>query len=68
MSNQEPFSPWQTLRPHVRGRNGHPISVMTLHRWRDQGVITVHQIGGQNYIRLNETLARLASSAADTTS
>jgi hypothetical protein len=68
MSNQEPFSPWQTLRPHVLSRSGKPISTMTLHRWRDKGVIEVHQIGGLNYIKLNETLAKLASSAADTTS
>jgi hypothetical protein len=65
MHNDEPLVPWQTLRQHVRGRNGRPISVMTLHRWRDKSVIEVHQIGGLNYIRLRETLARLAPSASD---
>jgi hypothetical protein len=58
--NNDPLVPWQVLRQHIQGRNGKPISTMTLHRWRDRGVLKVHSIGGQNYIRLGEVIAQLA--------
>jgi len=56
----EALVPWQHLCEHVRGRKGEPISRMTLHRWRERGVIQVHTIAGRNYVRLHETLAQLA--------
>ncbi len=62
MNTTDPFVPWQMLREHVRGRDGKPISTMTLHRWRERGVIRVHNIGGRNYVRLNEALARISGS------
>lgn len=56
----EPFTPWSQLREHVRSRDGRPISQMTLHRWAQRGLITTYNIAGRRYIKLTETLARLA--------
>ena len=67
-TNDDPFVPWQNLRQHVQGRNGKPISTMTLHRWRDRGVIPVHNIAGRNYVRLGETLAAIAGTTEQTAS
>ena len=67
-TNDDPFVPWQNLRQHVQGRNGKPISTMTLHRWRDKGVIPVHNIAGRNYVRLRETLDRIAGTTEQTAS
>jgi hypothetical protein len=69
MSNEsEPLQHWSVLRNSVIGRNGKPVSQMTMFRWKNRGVISTTLINGQNYLRVHETLARLASSAADTTS
>ena len=67
-TENEPWVPWTMLQQHVMGRSGRPISYMTLSRWRERGVIRVHQINGSNYIKLQQELARIAPSAADTTS
>lgn len=67
-TNDDPFVPWQNLRPHVRGRKGEPISTMTLHRWREKQVIEVHNIGGRNYVRLRETLKRIGAATEQTAS
>lgn len=68
MTTDDPLVPWQNLRDHVRGRTGEPISTMTLHRWRDKGVIPVHNIGGRNYVRIRETLGRIAGTTEQTAS